>query len=141
MPPTKVTNGPASPGRSPADQTWSHYSKVIDRFRKLCHGDAELFKQAINRITAKRVVQGWEENDRPSGVELVDALSKAMAAYVLDAEDDKQIDALYRAKLAFRDRVCAALGKLPDEKWDVFFERQSAKAKVPNTVRQMELVA
>jgi hypothetical protein len=125
---------------SPRDQTWHHYASVMEKFRKLCNPDSGLFKQAENRIRAKRVVEAWESQGRP----FADAvnpfrLSQKMDELVLDLEDERQVDDLYRAKLAFRDRLCAALGKGDTEGWDVFHDRHSTSAKIPNVVKQFEL--
>lgn len=126
-------------GHSPHDATWSHHSKIIDKFRALCHSDKALFTQAENAIKAKRVAEQWESAGRPS----VDVMSLAttMAKVELDDEDNRQVDALYRRKIAFRDRLCAALGKLPEEGWDSFYGRKSETKAVPNTVRQFELAS
>jgi hypothetical protein len=62
-----------------------------------------------------------------------------MTDYVLDLDDEKQVDELYRSKLAFRDRVCNSLGKLPDDKWDAFYERNATSKAVPHTVKMFEL--
>lgn len=139
MPPTRVTPAKSQGTKlSARDQTWRHYSEVIERFRKLCRGDAALFEQADCRIKAKLVTAKWEAAGRP---QITDALSlaKQMSTAVLDIEDERQVDALYRAKLAFRDRLAAVLGKADLEGWDAFYERCSTCAKVPNTVRQFEL--
>lgn len=136
MPVQKIAT-PRPIGSTPQDQTWRHYSRIIDKFRNLCQPDATLFKQAENRIAAKRVVDEWERGGR----QFVDAstIAKRMVEYQLDEEDQRHVDALYRSKLAFRERLSCALGKLPGESWDTFFYRHSATRKVPNTVRQWEL--
>lgn len=136
MPAPKQTK-PTTQGKSPAEQTWSYYSKMMDKFRKLCHGDKQLFEQAENRIRAKLVVAQWEKNGK-GRVDPI-ALSVTMSDVVMDEEDNRQVDALYRAKIALRDKISIALGKVPTEGWDSFHERQSLRAKVPNAVRQMEL--
>lgn len=130
------------PNQTPADnargQTWRYYNEVIEKFRKLCHSDARLFQQAEDRIRAKRVVAAYEGRDKKA----VDpfSIAKQMAEYPLDAEDERQIADLYKRKLAFRDRLCAVLGKKDDEGWDVFYGRCIVRRNVPNLVRQFELM-
>ena len=139
MPPTKIATPPPSAALTPRDMTWRHYAEIMDRFRKLCQPDVKLFQQAEGHILAKRVVDEWERNGRP----LTDAgmIAKRMTEYQLDEEDNRQVDALYRRKLAFRERVTNALGKLPTDGWDVFYHRNSTSRKVPHTVRQWELAS
>jgi hypothetical protein len=133
----RIATSEPSQGLTPRDMTWRHYADIMDKFRKLCHGDAELFRQADARIRAKRVAEAWQS--QPKGSIDPVAITKQMDELVMDAEDDRQIDTLYRRKLEFRDRLCVVLGKLPDEKWDTFFERMNQSKKVPNVVRQFEL--
>ena len=139
----KPKSGSESPPKggalTPRDQTWRHYSAVMESFRKLCHGDKELFRQAEAKIRAKRVTEAWESEGRP--FLNVDALSKRMTDAVLDIEDERQIDVLYRRKLAFRDRVTNSLGKLPEDGWDVFYDRRSSSKAVPHTVKMFEMGA
>lgn len=137
MPAPKQISPP--PGSTPADAKWRHYNEVLEKFRALCHGDVRLFEQAQNHILAKRVVEVWDREGRP----FVDGagIAKAMWVYQLDAEDERQVDALYRRKLAFRDKIAAALGKREDESWDSFYGRFSAHRTAPNMVRQFELMA
>jgi hypothetical protein len=136
----KAKSAPAPSGApmSARDMTWRHYADIMDKFRKLCHGDAELFRQADARIRAKRVAEAWQA--QPKGSIDPVAITKQMDELVMDAEDDRQIDTLYRRKLEFRDRLCVVLGKLPDEKWDTFFERMNQSKKVPGVARQFELM-
>lgn len=134
----RIASAAPSQGSSPHDLKWRHYAEVMDKFRKLCHGDAELFRQSDARIRAKLVAEAWRAQPKGAAVDPI-AITKQMDALVMDAEDERQIDALYRKKLAFRERISVALGKLPDEGWDGFFERMSASKKVPNVVRQFEL--
>lgn len=137
-PPKKRANAPSQAQTlTPRDLTWRHYAEVMDKFRKLCHSDKELFRQAEDRIKAKRVIEAWERQKSASADPV--SLAKAMTDYVLDVEDERQVDELYRSKLDFRDRLCNALGKPAEEKWDVFFERHNAGRKVPFVVRQFEL--
>ncbi len=119
------------------DQTWRYYSEVMDKFRKMCHSDKALFEQAENRIKAKRVVAAYES--QPNKAVDPFSLAKNMTDYVMDLEDEKQVDELYRAKLAFRDRVCNLLGKLPEESWDAFFDRCSSSKRVPHAVKMFEM--
>lgn len=135
----KAESPKAGAPMSPRDQTWHHYAEVMEKFRKLCHSDAVLFTQAENRIKSKRVVEAWEAAGKP--LEGVDpfSLSRQMDTVQLDLEDERQVDDLYRKKLAFRDRLCAVLGKGDTETWDAFYERQSTSIKVPNVCKQFAL--
>jgi hypothetical protein len=109
----------------------------MDKFRRLCHSDKVLFQQAEDKIKGKRVAEAYQRH--PNGAIDPFSLAKAMTDYVLDLEDERQVDKLYRAKLAFRDRICVVLGKDPDEKWDAFCGRHNTNAKIPNVVRQYEM--
>lgn len=134
---------PKQPNHAPADsardQTWRYYNEVVEKFRKLCHSDQRLFQQAEDRIRAKRVVAAYDSRDKKA----IDpfSIAKQMAEYQMDPEDERQVDALYRRKMVFRDRLCAVMGKLPDESWDPFYNRCIVRRNVPNLVRQFELMA
>lgn len=128
---------PKGSALSPRDQTWRHYSAVMESFRKLCHGDKELFRQAEAKIMARKVTEAWESAGRPFLD--VSSLSKRMGEVSLDIEDEAAVDRLYRKKLAFRDRVANSLGKLPEVLWDAFYDLRSTSKAVPHTVKMFEL--
>lgn len=126
-----------SPQDSARNQTWTHACGIMDSFRNMCHGDATLRTQAETKIRAKRVAEQWDARGKPA----VDVfrLAGAVDAIVLDAEDQKQIDALYAAKIAFRDRLAASLGKLPTETWDAFHSRHAKSSRVLHVAKMFEL--
>src|SRR3954469_14432244 len=138
MPPKRIASTAPGKALSARDQTWRHYSAILESFRKLCHGDAELFRQAEAKVLAKVVTQQWEEQGRPFLD--VSSLSSRMAEATIALGDAEAVNSLYRRKLAFRDRLAAVLGKGDAEGWDPFYERCSTNQKAPNTVRQFELV-
>lgn len=139
MPAPKQTNQPRPAGVTESDQTWSYYDSVLIKIRKMCHGDEELARQAEARIRAKLVTAEWEAKGRPHAD--VFAISKRVDEIPLDGNDQKAIADLQKRKVAFRDRLCAALGKVPQEGWDSFYRRISKRKTIPNTVRQFELMS